>query len=63
LFLNSLYIGAIVAALENTNLNTGLSLAGISELSNYWEQARGLYYLFIYLINFILLFFSFIYFW
>jgi pyruvate carboxylase len=36
-------MGAIVAALEGTELDTGIGLKGVSELSNYWEQARGLY--------------------
>lgn len=36
-------MGAIVAALEGTDLDTGIGLKGVNELSNYWEQARGLY--------------------
>jgi len=36
-------MGAIVAALEGTELDTGISLKSVSELSNYWEQTRGLY--------------------
>ena len=36
-------MGAIVAALEGTELDTGIPLRAVSELSNYWEQARGLY--------------------
>jgi len=36
-------MGAIVAALEGTELDTGISLKAVSELSNYWEQTRGLY--------------------
>ena len=33
----------MVAALEGTELDTGLSLPELSQLSTYWEQARGLY--------------------
>lgn len=36
-------MGAIVAALEGTELDTDLSLEPLSKLSTYWEQARGLY--------------------
>jgi len=36
-------MGALVAAFEGTEQDTGISLKGISELNNYWEQARGLY--------------------
>ena len=37
------FTGAVVAALEGTELDTGLSLSELSQLSAYWEQARGLY--------------------
>ncbi|KAI7893577.1 pyruvate carboxylase [Mucor mucedo] len=36
-------MGAIVAALEQTNLGTGISLENIHALNSYWEQARLLY--------------------
>lgn len=36
-------MGAIVAALQRTKLDTGLSLDSVSAYSAYWEQARGLY--------------------
>ncbi|KAK7789704.1 hypothetical protein R5R35_012306 [Gryllus longicercus] len=36
-------MGAIVAALQGTPLDTGLQLPHISEYSAYWEQARTLY--------------------
>jgi pyruvate carboxylase len=36
-------MGAIVAALEAGERDTGLALAEIQILNNYWEQVRGLY--------------------
>ncbi|GBP43563.1 Pyruvate carboxylase, mitochondrial [Eumeta japonica] len=36
-------MGAVVASLERTSLDTGLSLQKVSEYSAYWEQARTLY--------------------
>ncbi len=36
-------VGAVVAALQGTELDTGLSLQGLQDLSDYWEQARRLY--------------------
>ncbi|XP_059154972.1 pyruvate carboxylase, mitochondrial-like isoform X2 [Physella acuta] len=36
-------MGAVVASLEKTELDTGLSLDRVSEYSAYWEQARNLY--------------------
>nr|CAG4717938.1 unnamed protein product [Naegleria fowleri] len=36
-------LGAIVASLQNTPLDTELDLKQLSTVSNYWEQARGLY--------------------
>ncbi|KAL3266550.1 hypothetical protein HHI36_010718 [Cryptolaemus montrouzieri] len=36
-------MGAIVASLQGTDLDTGLQLDKISEYSAYWEQARTLY--------------------
>ena len=36
-------LGAIVAALQGTELDTGIKLKHVSEMSNYWEQARSLY--------------------
>eukprot|EP00298_Acanthocystis_sp_HF-20_P014588 c20830_g1_i1.p1 GENE.c20830_g1_i1~~c20830_g1_i1.p1 ORF type:complete len:1181 (+),score=578.18 c20830_g1_i1:19-3561(+) len=35
--------GALVASVQGTNLDTGISLDSISKLSTYWEQARGNY--------------------
>jgi len=36
-------MGAIAAAFEGSEHDTGIGLKGISQLSEYWEQARGLY--------------------
>lgn len=36
-------MGAVVAALERTNLDTGLSLSDVTDYSAYWEQTRNLY--------------------
>ncbi|PVV00591.1 hypothetical protein BB560_005024 [Smittium megazygosporum] len=36
-------MGAVVAALENTPLGTGISLETIRNLNSYWEQVRILY--------------------
>ncbi|XP_046384107.1 pyruvate carboxylase, mitochondrial [Ischnura elegans] len=36
-------MGAIVAALQGSELDTGLNLKHVSEYSAYWEQARTLY--------------------
>jgi pyruvate carboxylase len=36
-------MGAIVAALSGTDRDSGLRLADIQPLNNYWEQVRGLY--------------------
>uniref|UniRef100_A0A2M4CTA7 Pyruvate carboxylase n=1 Tax=Anopheles darlingi TaxID=43151 RepID=A0A2M4CTA7_ANODA len=36
-------MGAIVASLQGTNLDTGLALQDISQYSAYWEQTRTLY--------------------
>lgn len=36
-------MGAIVASLQGTPLDTGLNLSNISEYSAYWEQTRTLY--------------------
>lgn len=36
-------MGAIVASLERTRLDTKISLQDISKMSDYWEQARNLY--------------------
>jgi pyruvate carboxylase len=36
-------LGAVVAAVSRTARDTGMSLAEIQGLANYWEQARGLY--------------------
>jgi pyruvate carboxylase len=36
-------MGAIVASLAHTPLDTGITLESVSELSDYWEQVRGFY--------------------
>jgi len=36
-------MGAIVASLQGTPLDTGLNLSDLMEVNNYWEEARGLY--------------------
>ena len=36
-------MGAIIAALENTENDTGIDLKASNQYSTYWEQARGLY--------------------
>lgn len=36
-------MGAVVASLERTELDTGLNLDNVSAYSAYWEQARSLY--------------------
>ncbi|XP_033734872.1 pyruvate carboxylase, mitochondrial-like isoform X2 [Pecten maximus] len=36
-------MGALVAALERTKLDTGISLSDVSNYSAYWEQTRNLY--------------------
>ncbi|CAG9788130.1 unnamed protein product [Diatraea saccharalis] len=36
-------MGAVVASLQGTNIDTGIPLQKISEYSAYWEQARTLY--------------------
>ncbi|MCY1068903.1 pyruvate carboxylase [Nannocystis sp. RBIL2] len=36
-------LGALVAALQGSERDTGLSIADLQPLGNYWEQARGLY--------------------
>lgn len=36
-------MGAVVASLQGSNLDTGMSLGDISEYSAYWEQTRTLY--------------------
>lgn len=36
-------LGSIVAALQNTDRETGLDLSAIREISNYWEGVRGQY--------------------
>ncbi|XP_046982316.1 pyruvate carboxylase, mitochondrial isoform X2 [Schistocerca americana] len=36
-------MGAIVAALQGSDLDTGLDLSNVSEYSAYWEQTRTLY--------------------
>ena len=36
-------MGAIVAALQGTDLDTGLDLKNVSKYSAYWEQCRTLY--------------------
>lgn len=36
-------LGAIVASLQGTELDTGISLQSISELSTYWEMVRQIY--------------------
>lgn len=36
-------IGAIVAGLQNTNIDTGFNLSDFSLISQYWEQVRGQY--------------------
>jgi pyruvate carboxylase len=36
-------MGAVVAALEGSERDTGLSLQAMQTLNNYWEQVRGLY--------------------
>lgn len=36
-------MGAIVAALEGTDLDTGLRLPDVSKYSAYWESTRMLY--------------------
>lgn len=41
--LSSFSMGAIVASLKGTDLDTGLNLSDISKYSAYWEQTRTLY--------------------
>lgn len=36
-------MGAVIALLQGTPLDTGISLRNVSEYSAYWEQARMLY--------------------
>lgn len=36
-------MGAVVASLQGTNLDTGMDLKDVSEYSAYWEQTRTLY--------------------
>jgi pyruvate carboxylase len=36
-------LGSIVEALRNTDRDTGLDINAIREISDYWEQVRGLY--------------------
>eukprot|EP00126_Sphaerothecum_destruens_P000010 Sdes_comp10015_c0_seq1m1598 len=36
-------MGSVVASLENTKLDTGISLEAVSQVSTYWEQIRGQY--------------------
>ncbi len=36
-------VGAVVAALQGTECDTGLSLAELQDLTTYWEQTRRLY--------------------
>ena len=36
-------LGSIVEALDNTDRDTGLDIAAIREISNYWEQVRSHY--------------------
>eukprot|EP01137_Pigoraptor_chileana_P007448 Opistho-2@53073 len=36
-------MGAFVAAVEQTPLNTGIALDSVSAMSTYWEEARGAY--------------------
>src|SRR5687767_7611558 len=36
-------MGAVVAALEGTDLDTGISLESIAKLNDYWIQVRELY--------------------
>lgn len=36
-------MGAVVASLQDTELDTGFNLSDISEYSAYWEMARTLY--------------------
>ena len=36
-------LGAIVGALKNTPQETGLNMAEINAVNEYWEEARGLY--------------------
>jgi len=36
-------LNSVVAALQNTSRDTGLDLAVLNELSDYWEKARALY--------------------
>ena len=36
-------LGAVVACLQGTELDTGFSLADISKYSSYWEQTRTQY--------------------
>ena len=36
-------IGAIIAAVEGTDLDTGLSLEKVNVINEYWEYCRGLY--------------------
>lgn len=36
-------MGALVSALQNTSLDTGISLSSICTLSDYWNDIRGIY--------------------
>lgn len=36
-------MGAVVAALKNTELDTGISLESVSTLNDYWNDVRGVY--------------------
>ena len=36
-------LGALVAATQGTDLDTGLDLAQIQAVNEYWEECRGLY--------------------
>ena len=36
-------MGAVVASLQGTSLDTGLNLSDLTEVNNYWEEARGMY--------------------
>lgn len=36
-------MGAVVAALQGTSLDTGISLENINKLNDYWVQVREMY--------------------
>ena len=36
-------MGAVVASLQGTELDTGVSLSDMAKVNDYWEQCRALY--------------------